>query len=199
MESVWEYFVIFSMCLFITSGTTPLRITVVEEKDVGYLVGNILALVKNSLKPEFALKNQPGSVTRRNQDDYFRLSNDGNLTVQSRLDRDVICKTSKSSSPQDCVLPIKVMLWPKPTDPNSSPTPLDIEIILADLNDNPPTFQKQQNMVEVIESAKVGTIAIRLPKAEDLDEGQNGRILYYLEGPDKGYFSLQEEENYNAK
>ncbi|XP_072256751.1 protocadherin gamma-C5-like isoform X36 [Pyxicephalus adspersus] len=61
------------------------------------------------------------------------------------------------------------------TPPRSGTT--QINVIVMDLNDNPPTFEKGSYKVNLKENTAANTILIKL-NATDLDEGANGEIEY---------------------
>ncbi|XP_030648870.1 protocadherin gamma-C5-like [Chanos chanos] len=63
-------------------------------------------------------------------------------------------------------------------DPVKSGTAL-IEIIVQDNNDNEPKFEMTTYKVSVHENAEVGLSVVTI-KANDLDEGPNGEILYFF-------------------
>ncbi|XP_030595788.1 protocadherin alpha-8-like isoform X6 [Archocentrus centrarchus] len=56
---------------------------------------------------------------------------------------------------------------------------------VLDINDNPPLFSQSLYKARVYENAKIGTSIITL-NASDLDEGQNGEVLYSLSGVGRG-------------
>ncbi|KAJ8866708.1 hypothetical protein PR048_032569 [Dryococelus australis] len=64
------------------------------------------------------------------------------------------------------------------TSPLSDTT--DVEIIVTDVNDNPPVFKKPSYIGSVPEDALVGTSVLQI-SATDADMGLNGRIRYALE------------------
>ncbi|XP_063227767.1 protocadherin-like wing polarity protein stan [Bacillus rossius redtenbacheri] len=64
------------------------------------------------------------------------------------------------------------------TSPLSDTT--DIEIIVTDVNDNPPVFKKPAYVGSVPEDALIGTSVLQI-SATDADMGLNGRIRYALE------------------
>ncbi|XP_014351000.2 protocadherin alpha-C1-like [Latimeria chalumnae] len=61
-----------------------------------------------------------------------------------------------------------------------------ITIIILDANDNAPVFDQQVYTANVMENAPSGTLIIKV-NATDLDEGQNGKIVYSFRSntPDK--------------
>ncbi|XP_033829870.1 protocadherin alpha-8-like isoform X1 [Periophthalmus magnuspinnatus] len=56
---------------------------------------------------------------------------------------------------------------------------LQIKVNVIDVNDNIPTFSKTLYKARVLENATRGTVIIKL-NATDLDEGQNGKIVYSM-------------------
>ncbi|KAG8439005.1 hypothetical protein GDO86_005264, partial [Hymenochirus boettgeri] len=55
-----------------------------------------------------------------------------------------------------------------------------ITVMVLDINDNPPVFDRPNYKVQLLENAKLNTILITL-NATDLDEGPNGEIEYYFD------------------
>ncbi|KAG8439008.1 hypothetical protein GDO86_005267, partial [Hymenochirus boettgeri] len=55
-----------------------------------------------------------------------------------------------------------------------------ITIIVLDINDNPPVFDKPNYKIKLLENAKLNTLLITL-NATDLDKGTNGEIEYYFD------------------
>ncbi|XP_015205224.2 protocadherin alpha-6-like isoform X13 [Lepisosteus oculatus] len=56
---------------------------------------------------------------------------------------------------------------------------LNITIAVLDINDNRPIFSQEVYTVSLLENAPLGTIVTRV-NATDLDEGQNGEVIYSL-------------------
>ncbi len=106
--------------------------------------------------------------------DYFRIEvidrdEDGKapvLILQKPLDRE-ITKTMK--------LQLTALDGGRP--PKSGT--MDIVIDVLDINDNAPVFTKDTYTVMLNENAPVGTVVLRV-NATDLDEGQNGEVVYSL-------------------
>uniref|UniRef100_A0A8C1V514 FAT atypical cadherin 3b n=1 Tax=Cyprinus carpio TaxID=7962 RepID=A0A8C1V514_CYPCA len=71
-------------------------------------------------------------------------------------------------------------------------TEVDLTIIVLDVNDNPPVFQKQDYAVTVPEDVTVGTEVIRV-FATSSDIGVNAEIYYrFFSGNELGKFSIDE-------
>ncbi|XP_072924044.1 protocadherin Fat 4-like [Hemitrygon akajei] len=99
----------------------------------------------------------------------------GNLIVKEKIDREKLC----GSSP-DCVLSLDVVL-------ENPLTLYQVEVEILDVNDNAPSFQKNQIRLEISEIAATGT-RFTLESAHDPDIGSNSLQTYQLL-PNK-YFSL---------
>lgn len=67
-----------------------------------------------------------------------------------------------------------------------------INLIVADLNDNIPEFYPVNYFASVKENAKIGTEVLRV-MATDLDEEDEDKITYSLQGGSKGKFSVDEK------
>lgn len=69
---------------------------------------------------------------------------------------------------------------------------VDLTIMVLDVNDNPPVFQKQDYSVTVPEDVAVGTELLRVV-ATSGDIGVNAEIYYrFLSGNELGKFSIDE-------
>ncbi len=66
-----------------------------------------------------------------------------------------------------------------------------ITVLITDDNDNSPVFDQDVYMVTFLEKSPVGSVLL-LPKATDVDEGENGQLMYSLVGVDTAvaYFSI---------
>uniref|UniRef100_A0A8C1TQ36 Protocadherin-16 n=1 Tax=Cyprinus carpio TaxID=7962 RepID=A0A8C1TQ36_CYPCA len=69
----------------------------------------------------------------------------------------------------------------------SSTATLDISVL--DVNDNSPKFGSSSYTVDVSEDAAVGSLVLDAT-ATDMDEGENGKILYFLSQEAKGSFTV---------
>uniref|UniRef100_A0A1A7XNM2 Cadherin domain-containing protein n=1 Tax=Iconisemion striatum TaxID=60296 RepID=A0A1A7XNM2_9TELE len=54
-----------------------------------------------------------------------------------------------------------------------------LTIVVSDVNDNPPTFTQKQYNANILENQPVGTFVVKL-EAQDLDDGDNAKILYHI-------------------
>uniref|UniRef100_A0A8C1QEH1 Protocadherin-16 n=1 Tax=Cyprinus carpio TaxID=7962 RepID=A0A8C1QEH1_CYPCA len=64
-----------------------------------------------------------------------------------------------------------------------------VEISVLDVNDNSPKFGSSSYTVDVSEDAAVGLLVLDAT-ATDVDEGENGQILYFLSQEAKGAFTV---------
>lgn len=76
------------------------------------------------------------------------------------------------------------------TEPRASAVNLTINII--DMNDNSPVFEFSNFNVNIPDRVKVGQFVFGI-KAVDLDEGDNGRIVYSISGKDYQKFVINQQ------
>uniref|UniRef100_A0A3B3Z2Y3 Cadherin domain-containing protein n=1 Tax=Poecilia mexicana TaxID=48701 RepID=A0A3B3Z2Y3_9TELE len=69
-----------------------------------------------------------------------------------------------------------------------------IIVRVLDVNDNAPSFDKDQYVVDVMENSPIGSLVIKL-NATDLDEGVNGEVEYSLRSKHRGPSSEQFDLN----
>ncbi|XP_028652386.2 cadherin EGF LAG seven-pass G-type receptor 2 isoform X2 [Erpetoichthys calabaricus] len=58
-------------------------------------------------------------------------------------------------------------------------TPIDIQVTVLDVNDNPPVFEKDEFDILVEENSPIGLVVARIT-ASDPDEGTNAQIMYQI-------------------
>ncbi|MBN3295144.1 CELR2 protein, partial [Amia calva] len=58
-------------------------------------------------------------------------------------------------------------------------TPVDIQVSILDVNDNPPVFEKDEFDILVEENSPIGLVVARVT-ASDPDEGSNAQIMYQI-------------------
>nr|DBA30656.1 TPA: hypothetical protein GDO54_006611 [Pyxicephalus adspersus] len=173
-------FLYFSFCFVATSDL--LHYSVLEETKQNYVVGNVakdLRLTSNELEMR-----KLRIVSQKNLN-YFNISSEnGNLYVISRIDREEIC-----GSEINCFVDLEI-LAENPV--NVYPVRIDIQ----DVNDNPPRFTKDIFDIGISESASPGARFV-LGNALDQDSGTNSLQSYELSP--NAHFELvqkpQSEEN----
>lgn len=74
----------------------------------------------------------------------------------------------------------QIILKIQASDGGKGISTVDVEITIRDANDNSPTFEKEEYVASISESAKPGTIVEKVT-AFDLDSGQNAEISYKIE------------------
>ncbi|CAL8091023.1 unnamed protein product [Calicophoron daubneyi] len=110
-----------------------------------------------------------------NPDDLLKITGSGDIYTRRSLDRDALCGQLRCCDLEYCSIIIQALLF----DSRPSPTAVQINVTLADENDNAPRFptvKKQEGKVEgkpfwslnIPESAPVGT-SYALPTATDAD------------------------------
>ncbi|XP_061901330.1 protocadherin-10b isoform X3 [Entelurus aequoreus] len=150
-----------------------IRYSVPEEADHGTLVGNIAEDLGLDLTK---LASRHFQVVPSSRTSYLEVNlENGVLFVNEKIDREQICKQSAS-----CQLNMEVFLE----------NPLElfrVEIEVADINDNPPSFPEADITVEISESATPGT-RFPLESAVDPDVGSNSLRAYDM--TTNNYFRL---------
>ncbi|XP_040200835.1 protocadherin gamma-C5-like isoform X13 [Rana temporaria] len=147
--------------------------SIVEESDPGTWVGNVAQ--------DLGIKRAEVSLRRLHLSSgkylfFFTVNKEnGGLTVNDRIDREILCGSSVS-----CVLHLEVVA----ENPVEHFT-LDIEV--QDINDNSPTFLSSKRIIEITELLSSGA-RFTLDIAKDLDVGVNGVSQYILNT--NPYFSL---------
>ncbi|XP_059163821.1 cadherin-23-like [Physella acuta] len=146
--------------------TQPNRFNVSEDVKPGYIVATIVATDRDS--EDF------GRVVFSLEDDSvdgkFNITSSGVLTVTSPLDRE-----------QRSSYSLAIVATDNPSQPESQRrrSRFLVYITVTDVNDNDPKWTQVIPLVNVLESAKVGTPVTEI-KATDLDEGLNAKIQYSI-------------------
>ncbi|XP_063808964.1 protocadherin-8 [Pseudophryne corroboree] len=144
--------------LFSISTCKTMRYRTYEEDDPGTVIGTLAEDMHLSLPGEgsFRLMKQFNSSLIRVRE------SDGQLSIGERIDREQICKQSLH-----CTLALDVVSFSK-----EQFKLIHVEVEVRDINDNSPHFPSPEILVEVSESAAVGT-KIPLEIAVDEDVGSN--------------------------
>ncbi|MEQ2276443.1 hypothetical protein XENORESO_020129, partial [Xenotaenia resolanae] len=152
--------------------------TIPEEMAKGSLIGNIAHDLGLQIK---RLTSGKARIFTRDGDGYVELSREkGVLIVKQRIDREALCKQTTP-----CALHFQIILE-NPIEFYS------IAVQIEDINDNAPTFEKEELKFEISESANVGA-TFALERAADLDVGINDLKSYTLKPTDN--FALKLNNN----
>ncbi|XP_009999711.1 PREDICTED: protocadherin Fat 4-like [Chaetura pelagica] len=175
----WQVLSLFSLWGWVSG---QIRYSVVEESEVGTVVGNVARDL--GLKVE----ELPGRRLRLGSEEslsHFAVRLDsGELVVSQQLDRERLCGAAAS-----CVLSVQVV--------TENPLQLfRLEVEILDLNDNSPSFPTAHRSLRVAESA---TVATRFPleSAQDPDVGTNA-VGFYRLSPNS-HFSLDVKQQQDGK
>ncbi|XP_007891639.2 protocadherin-20 [Callorhinchus milii] len=107
------------------------------------------------------------------------------LTSDTALDRESLC--AQPSPGQPCALLLDVIILPQRYF-----RLVKVQVIVEDINDNPPRFPLDQLSLSIPENSELGARFPVEPSAEDADVGANGLQSYRLLGS-QGRFSLSTE------
>ncbi|XP_047190141.1 protocadherin alpha-13-like isoform X5 [Scophthalmus maximus] len=147
--------------------------SVSEEVDKGTVVGNLAKDLNVNVRD---LQTRNLNIVSGYSKKYFEANvKTGDIYVNERIDREELCANTIK-----CTLNLEAIL--------SNPMVLHrIEVTVADLNDNAPTFDEKSHMLDISESSPTGEHFL-LPLALDADTGSHSVKTYRL-SPNE-YFSL---------
>ncbi|CAF91491.1 unnamed protein product, partial [Tetraodon nigroviridis] len=153
-----------------------------EEMSKGSLVGNIAHDL--GLQPR-RLVSGKARIYTRDSGEYIELNRErGVLLVKDRIDREALCAETAL-----CALHVQIIL--------DSPMELyTVTIEVTDINDNAPTFEKEEMKFKISESATLGSKFV-LKRAVDLDVGVNDLQKYELKPTDNFALKLQNNADGN--
>lgn len=103
-------------------------------------------------------------------------------TTEKVIDRETLCPSQNSGY---CTISTDALV-------GSEQELMKINIIVEDINDNPPYFETNEICLRIPEDASIGTRMLLDDKAQDEDIGSNAEIRYYLEGSE-GFFSVAQD------
>ncbi|XP_056899808.1 protocadherin beta-1-like [Takifugu flavidus] len=162
-RSVWTTLLFF--CSLIQSAVCQIRYTIPEELKRGSLIGNVAQDLGLDLQ---RLRSGRARILTRQSIQYTELKTDkGILVVNEKIDREKLC-----GDVTPCSFSFEVIL--------ENPMELHrLTVEITDINDNAPTFRKEEIKFEISESATLGSRFL-LPSAEDADVGSNDIQKYIL-------------------
>ncbi|XP_075959765.1 protocadherin beta-16-like [Anarhichas minor] len=155
-----------------------------EEMSKGSLVGNIAQDLGLDVK---RLKTGKARIYTEDNAEYIELNKDrGVLLVKERIDREALCGQTTP-----CALHLQITL----EDPIEFFT---VTVEINDINDNAPSFKKDEMKFRISESAVIGAKFV-LERAMDLDVGVNGLQGYSLKPTDNFQLKLQNQQDGSKK
>ncbi|XP_057705846.1 protocadherin gamma-A5-like isoform X33 [Corythoichthys intestinalis] len=153
-----------------------------EEMSRGSLVGNIAQDLGLEIRRLISGK---AKIYSRNNEEYIELSREkGLLLVKERIDREALCAHTAL-----CALHLEIILE-NPMEFYS------VTVQITDINDNAPSFEKNEMKFKISESMTVGAKFV-LERAVDLDVGINDLQNYELKPPDHFVLKLQNNADGN--
>ncbi|XP_023405724.1 protocadherin gamma-B2 isoform X16 [Loxodonta africana] len=170
----------FFLPLFCRALSEQIRYSIPEEMARGSVVGNLAEDLGLHVR-DLLTRNLRVSAEKQ----YFTVNTDnGHILVSDRIDRESLC-------PQQplCVLPLEIV----------AENPLNvfhINVMIEDINDNPPHFPKDRIVLQINEFAIRGS-RFGLESAIDADVGRNSLQSYQLST--NGHFSLMVKDKTKGK
>ncbi|XP_046907522.1 protocadherin beta-16-like isoform X14 [Hypomesus transpacificus] len=175
---------LFILVLSLDSMHGQVSYSIPEEMLKGSLVGNIaqdLGLDVNRLQSGKA------RIYTGDSTEYIELNKErGVLLIKERIDREALCGQTTP-----CALHLQITL----EDPIEF---FSVTIEINDINDNAPSFKKDEMIFKISESAVVGAKFV-LERAMDLDNGVNGIQSYILIPKDNFILKLQNQPDGGKK
>ncbi|XP_063732662.1 protocadherin beta-16-like [Eleginops maclovinus] len=168
-----------TLCLFkLSAVAAQARYSVPEEQAKGSFVGNIARDL--GLDVTRLISGKARIIIKGNQQ-YVDLNRDkGTLIIKEQIDREELCgKTTPCSFSFELILENPIQLYR-----------VTVEVI--DINDNSPSFPKDEINLKIVESAAAGT-RFSLVSADDPDVGINDIQKYILKPSDN--FKLEVKSN----
>ncbi|XP_039670053.1 protocadherin beta-16-like [Perca fluviatilis] len=167
------------LCLFkLSSVTGQARYSVPEEQAEGSFVGNIARDL--GLDVARLISGKARIITKGSRQ-YVDLNRDkGTLVIKERIDREELCgKTTPCSFSFEVILENPIQLYR-----------VTVEVI--DINDNNPSFPKDEINLKIVENAASGT-RFSLVSADDPDVGINDIQKYTLKPSDHLKLEVQSQ------
>ncbi|XP_039976662.1 protocadherin alpha-8-like [Xiphias gladius] len=157
--------------------SAQIKYSIPEEVKVGSAVGNVAKDLGLDIS---SLVERRFRIVSGTEDAQFDINqNNGVLHVHKSIDREELCE---SASP--CLINLKMV----------AENPMEIHYVgveITDVNDNSPSFQEKEKILEIAESTMPGK-RFQLPTAHDPDVGINTVRVYKLSQNE--YFAIQNRE-----
>ncbi|XP_065411854.1 protocadherin gamma-A4-like isoform X10 [Chrysemys picta bellii] len=161
LATVWE------------SASGQIRYSIPEEMEIGSFVGNVAKDLGLDVKQ---LSDRAVRIASRGRTQYFALNfKSGHLITTEKIDREQIC-----GGLEECLLNCEVIM-------ENKMKLYRVEIEITDINDNAPSFQREEIELKVSETTTPGS-RFPLSDAYDSDLGINSLQSYQLSS--NRHFSL---------
>ncbi|XP_026186774.1 protocadherin alpha-8-like [Mastacembelus armatus] len=176
-----------AFCLYVTLSCVELvsaqiKYSIPEEVKVGSVVGNVAKDLGLDIS---TLEERRFRIVSGSEDAQFEVNqNNGVLYVHKNIDREKLCE---SVSP--CSVNLKMV----------AENPMEIHYVaveVLDVNDNSPSFQEEEKILEIPESTLLGR-RFQLPAARDPDVVANTVRVYKINHNE--YFNIQIRERADDK
>ncbi|XP_067455362.1 protocadherin gamma-A6-like isoform X32 [Thunnus thynnus] len=167
------------LCLFkLSSVTGQARYSIPEEQAEGSFVGNIARDL--GLDVARLISGKARIITKGSRQYVDLIRDKGTLVIKERIDREELCgQTTPCSFSFDVILENPIQLYR-----------VTVEVI--DINDNSPSFPKDEINLKIAENAAAGT-RFSLESAEDPDVGMNNIQKYTLKPSDNFKLEVQSQ------
>ncbi|XP_071254545.1 protocadherin gamma-A3-like isoform X35 [Salvelinus alpinus] len=175
---------LFISVLSLSSVHGQVSYSIPEEMAKGSLIGNMAQDLGLDIK---RLKSGKARIHTGDSAEYIELNKErGVLLIKERIDREALCGQTTP-----CALHSQIIL--------ENPMELfQITIEITDINDNSPSFKKNEKRFEISESAVIGSKFV-LEKAGDADMGLNGLQSYSLKPTDNFALKLENQVDGSKK
>uniref|UniRef100_A0A3Q2UFT4 Cadherin domain-containing protein n=1 Tax=Fundulus heteroclitus TaxID=8078 RepID=A0A3Q2UFT4_FUNHE len=181
------------------SGTNPTNPMIPRRRALAFfslfLLDSVIARISYSIPEEMPRGSLVGNIAqdlgldvkRFISGKYIELDADrGVLRVKERIDREALCGQTTP-----CALHLQITL----EDPIEF---YSVNVEINDINDNVPTFKKEEMKFRISESAVIGAKFV-LERAMDLDVGANGLQSYSLKPTDNFILKLHNQQDGSKK
>ncbi|XP_055015295.1 protocadherin gamma-A11-like isoform X7 [Boleophthalmus pectinirostris] len=175
------------LCLsfaFVGCALGQISYSIPEEMAKGSLVGNIAHDLGLDVK---RLQLRKARIHTGESEEYIQFNKErGVLLIKEKIDREALCgQTTPCALRYEIVLENPIEVFP-------------ITVEITDINDNPPSFDKEERRFEISEIAAVGS-KFMLEIAIDPDIGRNGLQSYTLKPTDNFVLKLHDQTDGGKK
>nr|XP_033783549.1 protocadherin gamma-A4-like [Geotrypetes seraphini] len=180
-DSKWQVVVCFIITVECSAAFEPIRYLIPEEMERGSLVGNIAKDLGMNVAD---LMGRGARLIHNGKTQYFALDlKTGNVNINDKIDREDIC-----GQVTECFITTELLF-------EDTMKMVLFEVQIQDINDNSPSFPSKEIILEISETAALGT-RFPLKDAHDPDVGTNSLQSYQL-GKNK-HFSLDTKTGVNG-